>query len=406
MPTVRPFTGLLYDPAVAGDMGVLTAPPYDQVSPGEARRLRQASSYNIVRLDLGKSSAGSDPAERHAGAGRLLAEWRARGILVTTAAPSVFPYEMRFVHDGEPRRIRGVIAAVDLEPLGGDIIPHERTLLGPVEDRLELLRSIRANLSAIYAVFEGPSHALVRLLEAATSPPPAREVVDETGTEHLLWDAPDLAPDVADLLASQPMMIADGHHRYSVALAHRDEMRAEVGPGPWDQVMMLIVDAATERPPVLPFHRVVRGVLRLPLEGRRVRDLQETLAGVRDDEPVVGLASHENGELTHRLIDLDGPPPAVMELHALLLRDLPQESVRYVPDAAEAEERVRGGAGNAFFLPSTTVERIRSTVLAGKRLPEKSTYFWPKPRTGMVIRAYDPSLDDAGPTGPSRLLDA
>ena len=159
MPTVRPFRGLLYDPSVAGDMEVLTAPPYDQVSPGEARRLRQASSYNIVRLDLGSSSAGHDPALRHARAGQLLAEWRRLGVFSPTDAPSLYPYEMRFVHNGEQRRVRGVIAAVDLEPLGGSIIPHERTLLGPVEDRLELLKNVHANLSPIYAVFDGPSPA-------------------------------------------------------------------------------------------------------------------------------------------------------------------------------------------------------------------------------------------------------
>ena len=393
MPTVRPFTGLLYEPAVAGDMSVLTAPPYDQVSPPEARRLRQASSYNIVRLDLGSSSAGDDPSARHARAGHLLAEWRALGVLTPTEAPSVYPYEMRFLHDGEPRRLRGVIVAVDLEPWGGSILPHERTLLGPVEDRLELLRNIHANLSPIYAVFEGPAPALGHLLDAVMITPPARHVMDEGGTAHSLWVAPDLAEEVTTLLATESVMIADGHHRYAVALAFREQMRAQLGGGPWDQVMMLIVDASTESPLVLPFHRVVNGVVVPPKTSRRVRDLQEILAGIRDEDPVVGMASHENGELTHRLIPLDGPPPAVSGLHAQILSGLAEGAVRYVPDAVEAEERVRGGAAGAFFLPSMTVARVRSTILSGDRLPEKSTYFWPKPRTGMVIRPYDPSFD-------------
>jgi len=394
VPTVRPFTGLLYDPAVAGDMGVLTAPPYDQVSPREARRLRQASSYNIVRLDLGRTLPGADPSARHAGAGRLIAEWHALGVLAPTEAPSVYPYEMRFVHDGRQRRIRGVIAAVDLEPWGGGIIPHERTLVGPVEDRLELLKNVHANLSAIYAVVEGPSPSLAHLLDAVMITPPARHVLDEGGTGHSLWDAPDLADEVARLLADEPVMIADGHHRYAVALAFRERMRAEFGSGPWDQVMMLIVDSGTGDPLVLPFHRVVGNVVLPPDGSRRVRDLQEILAGVRDDEPVVGMASHESGELIHRLIRLDGPSPAVSGLHRQILAGVPEENLRYVPDAAEAEERVRGGAACAFFLPPMTVARVRSTVISGDRLPEKSTYFWPKPRTGMVIRAYDPTFAD------------
>jgi len=393
VPTVRPFRGLLYDPSVAGDMEVLTAPPYDQVSPGEARRLRQASSYNIVRLDLGSSSAGHDPALRHARAGQLLAEWRRLGVFSPSDAPSLYPYEMRFVHNGEQRRVRGVIAAVDLEPLGGSIIPHERTLLGPVEDRLELLKNVHANLSPIYAVFDGPSPALATLLDAVMIAPPVRHVLDEAGTAHSLWAAPDLAEEVAALLRTESVMIADGHHRYAVALAYRDLMRPSAGSGPWDQVMMLIVDAATEHPLVLPFHRVVSSVVRPSPPGRRVRDLQEVLAGVRDDGLVVGMASHEDGELAHRLIDLDGHPPAVSALHAQILDGLPEDHLRYVPDAAEAEERVRGGAAGAFFLPPTTVARVRSTVVSGDRLPEKSTYFWPKPRTGMVIRPHESSRD-------------
>jgi uncharacterized protein (DUF1015 family) len=402
VPTVRPFTGLLYDPAVAGEMDVLTAPPYDQVSPREARRLRQASSYNIVRLDLGTSSAGADPSRRHARAGQLLAEWRDLGVLTPSEAPSVYPYEMRYLHDGEQRRLRGVVAAVDIASWGGGIIPHERTLIGPVEDRLELLKSIHANLSPIYAVFEGQSPALPGLLEDVMITPPARHVVDEGGTAHSLWDAPDVADEISSLLVDESLMIADGHHRYAVALAFREQMRATFGAGPWDQVMMLIVDAGTENPLVLPFHRVLSSVIRPPREGRRVRDLQEVLAGVRDEDPVVGMASHENGELTHRLVALDGSLPAVSGLHAQILAGMPEESMRYVPDAVEAEERVRGGAPAAFFLPPMTVARVRSIVASGDRLPEKSTYFWPKPRTGMVIRAFDPGFDGAVAREPSR----
>ena len=321
----------------------------------------------------------------------MLAEWRRRGVLTRAGAAAIYPYEMRFVHDGSPRRVRGVIAAVDLEPWGGSIIPHERTLLGPVEDRLELLRSIHANLSAIYAVFEGPSSRLRELLDAATTTPPARHVTDEGGTTHSLWVATDLGREVAAALGHEPVLIADGHHRYAVALAFRDEMRAAHGPGPWDQVMMLIVDGAAEDPPVLPFHRIVSRPLPPPARCRRVRDLQEVLAGVRDDDPMVGMAAKANGELMHMLIKLDGPPPAVRALHTELLAELTEDEIRYVPDAAEAETRVREADGSvAYFLPPTTVARVRSVVSAGHRLPEKSTYFWPKPRTGMIIRPHEP----------------
>jgi len=389
---VTPFAGLLYEPSVAGSMESLTAPPYDQVSPLEERRYREASPFNVVHLDLGEGRRDGDPSERHARAGRLLGEWRRRGVLASTGAAAVYPYEMRFVHDGSGRRVRGVIAAVDLEPWGGSIVPHERTLLGPVEDRLELLRSVHANLSAIYAVFDGPSEELRRLLDEATRAPAARRVADEGGTVHSLWVAPELGREVTALFAHAPLLIADGHHRYAVALAFRDEMRASHGPGPWDQVMMLIVDGAAEDPPVLPFHRIVSRPLPPPARSRRVRDLQEVLAGLRDEEPVVGMAERSSGELTHRLIELDGPPPAVRALHAQLLPEVTEDRIRYVPDAVEAEASVRDTDGHvAYFLPASTVARIRSAISAGQRLPEKSTYFWPKPRTGMIIRPHDPT---------------
>ena len=126
----------------------------------------------------------------------------------------------------------------------------------------------------------------------------------------------------------------------------------------------------------------------------------------RDEEPVVGMASHEHGELTHRLVPLQGSAPAVSGLHSQILSGLPEANLRYVPDAVEAEERVRGGAAGAFFLPPMTVARVRSTVLSGSRLPEKSTYFWPKPRTGMVIRPHDFSFDGAVAHEPGDRLDA
>jgi uncharacterized protein (DUF1015 family) len=258
--------------------------------------------------------------------------------------PALYPYEMRFVHHGMPRRVRGVIMEVGLEPWGRGVLPHEHTMTAPVEDRLALMRSTRANISPIYAVCSGPSEPQSELLARAERRPPDRQLADEGGVVHRLW-VEDPSQDFAVWHRDRMLLVADGHHRYQTALAFREEADGGQGPGPWDAVMMLVVDAAAEDPPVLPIHRVVRVEPIPELPGQRVRDLAEVL-GVRQ--------------------------------------------VRYVPDAAVAEEAVHSGAADlALFLPPARVEEIRAVIDAGGRLPQKSTYFWPKPRTGMVVRPLD-----------------
>jgi hypothetical protein len=184
-------------------------------------------------------------------------------------------------------------------------------------------------------------------------------------------------------------MIADGHHRYATALRYRDELRREAGPGPWDGAMMFLVDAGTERPPVLPFHRVqLAGDA--PVAGRRVRDLEEVLESVDDEHLRYGIVTHENGALVHRVAELAGAPPTVCRLHEQVL-DGPAPDLRYTPDAVGAEEAVRSGAATAaYFLPPTDAATIRALVDRGERLPQKSTFFWPKPRTGVVMRPLEP----------------
>jgi uncharacterized protein (DUF1015 family) len=387
---VAPFRGLLFDPGVAGDLAEVTSPPYDVVLPHERDQLHRSSPYNIALVDIG-ADAEEAPHEKYTRAGRILRDWQERRVLVPTDSPSVFPYEMEFGYRGKTRRVRGVLLEVALEPLddGGAILPHERTMAAPVEDRLLLMRATAADLSPIYAVVGGPSGSQTKLLDGAAARPPDRELSDEDGVEHRLWVEP-LPEDLRDWYRDQSLLIADGHHRYQTAVAHRRERRAEAGPGPWDAVMMLVVDAATERPPVLPIHRVLSfGSSELPeLSGDRVHGLEEVLARLVDDDLRFGAAFRTEAGLTHLVGRLEGPPPTVAALHTEILdgfqgvRDL-----RFVPDASLAETEVREGhADLALFLPPARVDYVREAAARGGTLPQKSTFFWPKPRTGMVIR--------------------
>jgi hypothetical protein len=255
-----------------------------------------------------------------------------------------------------------------------------------VLDDLALLRAVKANLSPVYALFRGPCAPLRDLLSDVEHRPPTSEVIDEDGVDHLLWATDGQGEDIPAWLRDEELLIADGHHRYSVALAFREEMRARSGAGPWDHMMMLLVDATVEDPPVLPIHRVLLEGSP-PLEGTAVRDLAEVLATLQDDRLTYGIATREDGDIIHRVAVLKGDPPTVHALHEKVLGD---SRLRFAADAAVAEELVRSGDGvAAFFLPPTRVDRIRTVIGRGERLPQKSTYFWPKPRTGLVIRPME-----------------
>jgi uncharacterized protein (DUF1015 family) len=358
------------------------------ISPAERLRFEAANPHNVVRLVLGEDRPGDDEHDdKYMRAASLLRTWRRERVLVPTPNPSYYAYEMRFAFRGERRRLRGLVALVDLEDRDGSITPHERTMAEPVEDRLRLMRAVRANLSCIHAVYPGPCEPIASRIDAASVTEPIGSLADEEGVEHRVWSIA-VGDEIAPALTDERVLIADGHHRYAMALRYRDEMRASHGPGPWDRVMMLLVDSALEDPPVLPFHRMLTAGSSRPA-GTRVRDLEEILSELDDDELVYGVAAHEEGELVHKVARLSGSPPTVCALHEQVL-DALDPDLLFTPDAVEAEEAVRDGrAVAAYFLPATTSSRIRSVIERGDRLPQKSTFFWPKPRTGLLIRPLD-----------------
>lgn len=378
----------MFDQSRVGSLDLVTTPPYDVITPAERRRFCDASPYNVIRLELGEDLPGDDEADnKYRRAGSDLRRWREEGTLVLTDGPAYFAYEMRFLFRGSPRRVRGLIAAVELEDWGRSIMPHERTMKGPVEDRLRLVRAVNANLSCIQTVFRGPCSPFSELLEHVAGETPAAEATDEAGVVHRMWLL-DPSTEVATWLAGESLMIADGHHRYAMSLRYRDEMRDAHGPGPWDHVMMLLVDASTEQPPVLPYHRLLDGGVP-SADGVRVRDLEEILDAVDDESLVYGIVTREEGVVTHRIARLVGEPPTVCLLHDGILAGM-DDALRFTHDATEAEDAVRHGeAEAAYLLPPTNALRIRAVVDRGERLPPKSTFFWPKPRSGMVIRPLD-----------------
>ena len=399
MPQIFPFEGLVFDEAVAGPLDRVTSPPYDVINEDRRRDLMAASEFAVIHLDLadGHTDLGS-PGNRYERAAALLTEWEHRGALVRTAGSTYFAYEMQPPEAASASGVRGLLCAMALEPWGGSVLPHERTMDGPVQDRLALLRATRTHLSPIYGTIAGPCTELAALLEIVCAEPAPFAAVDEEGVHHRMWPVAPRA-EIADWIADRSVLIADGHHRYTTALAYQQERNAAEGPGLWDRVLTLIVDAAVQQLVVLPFHRIQRGGPAWDGSGRAVPDLTASLAGRADDPARVGLVTQVAGRPVYRVVQLRGGPPAVRALHDELL-DPGVEPIElsFHPDATVADAAVRDGtAVAAWLLPATTPARIRAVVEGGERLPQKSTFFWPKPRTGMVMMPLDPA-----PEGPNR----
>jgi uncharacterized protein (DUF1015 family) len=383
MPRIAPFEALVYDTDVSGPLEEVTARPYDVINEAGRRDYASRSPYNVVRVDLPdpELEGGYD------GAATRLREWRDGGAL-RLRAPGYVAYEM-IAPPGIT--VRGVLCALELEPWGGAIVPHEEVMAGPVRDRLRLLRATRTHLSPIYGTVPGPHRDLDLLLRATGELPPEGEVVDQEGVRHRTWWLPSDAP-IDRWLGTDRLLIADGHHRYTTALAYRNERHASDGPGPWESVLAFLVDAGSTAVPVLPYHRIQRAGEVLG-GGRPAQDLPDVLAGVDDATGIIGSCVRtSDGMLRWSLHHVDGTPPAVRSLHARHLdATAPGDALTFTHDVDEAVGAVLAGdAVAAYLLPPTTPATIMAVAGAGGRLPRKSTFFWPKPRTGMVMFPLQP----------------
>jgi uncharacterized protein (DUF1015 family) len=424
-----PFRGLRFDPAVVGDPGAVTAPPYDVIA-ADARGAYEASSpWNVVRLILPRG--GRDDPDRYRHVPELIGAWRDEGALLLEPAPALYLYEEAYALRGERRLQRGVLATVTLDDSGGDILPHERTMAGPVRDRLRLLEASRANLSPLFGVYAGGGAAAAVLDDLAVRRP-AVECVDETGVGHRLWPVTDPRRIAAwrERFAGQQLLIADGHHRYQASLRYRDAMRA-VEPGrrhaPWDQVLMFLVDADQHGPSILPVHRRLAGlaapaVVAALADDFEVRDaaglgeLEAALAAL----PAASTAFGLYGEGRSRLLVARDPaalaaetglaraPLDVEVLHGPVLAkrlgvtDF-EGRVAYEGDLAGAARRAdAAGPASVVVLRAVAFQRVVAIARDGGTLPQKTTSFYPKPRDGLVLRPLEPTPARARGAGPAR----
>jgi uncharacterized protein (DUF1015 family) len=349
------------------------APPYDVLSEQDVARYRSLSPYNVVHL----TRPGSD----YDGARKTFGRWLAERILEPEPT-SMYVHEVAF--DGRVRR--DLIASLRLQDYADRVVlPHERTHPGPKEDRLELLRATRVALEPLWFLYEGRGTGVPAILDLVASRNPAVSFTGPGDTRHKLWviSDPGIHSSVHEVLSDTPLLIADGHHRYETALAFADEAGgAEDAPTRF--TLALLTEMSDPGLVVLPTHRVVKGGVAVT-GGEPTASLEETLAALPGR---VAAGAYRDGRF--QVLPLDGEVP-VVELHEQVIDNIlgkrdPEANILYTRDPEEAVRWVDEGAGSAaFFLGPPDLRQVLKLAQEGNTLPQKATYFHPKPPSGMVF---------------------
>jgi len=439
MAQIIPFRGVLFDPAVVGSVRDVVAPPYDIIDAAGQQALHDRHPQNIIRLELGQDKPGDDATtNRYSRAADTLKEWIARGALKRDAQPTIYYHTIEYQPPSSDTRapkktLRGLLVTTKLEPLdSGHIYPHENTRAAAKTDRLNLLTACKANFSPIWLLYSDPQNAILSLLEQAVKGQPARiDFQDDAGCRQRLWSVsePAVVKQLVDAMRSKPLFIADGHHRYETALNYQRLRRQEAGnPSglqPYDGVLMMLAPLEDPGLTVLPTHRVtttplpaydkIRSLLgekfdltEFPFTSANRTAVRGTfIEALRTNgrtTPTFGFAlKGEDRYVTLALKAAHRPSPQASpraRLDVSLLQQLvvavlcptqqEQEAILYTKDDHEALDWAANGTGTgALLLNATKVSEVQAVATAGERMPHKSTYFYPKPLTGLVINVME-----------------
>lgn len=442
MAVIQPFSALRYDTAKAGvPASALVCPPYDVIDSAMQKALYNKSTYNVVRVEYGKTKPSDGPGDdRYSRAAAEFSRWIAEGVLRRDTKAAYYVYEQTFdIASGGASQSnvvarRGVFGALKLEPFGsGSVYPHEETFGGPKADRMALMRACKANLSPVFGLVPDEDARLSRALAAVTVGRNAdMEVIEPNGVQNRLWvvDDPAQCMELGGLLNGRNVFIADGHHRYETCCTYRNERREQANDpdgkqgGAYESTLMMCVPMSDPGLYILPTHRLIHSSPSASKDSF-LREASGLFAIHDADEPeLLALAEDTSGAVRVGVIFSDGSQyilaatPASAEamsaampnrslewqgldvavLQELLLKGvlrlseekvLRKEGVSYTPNARQALEKVvapDGPYSMGFILRPTRIEQVRAVSLAGEKMPQKSTYFYPKLLTGLVLR--------------------
>lgn len=431
MAEVKPFKGLLYNFEFLRDMAEVMAPPYDVISPEMREELYRKSEYNVVKLILGKDNPGDDEKDNKYSRARIaMSEWIRSGVLRTDQEEAFYVYQQEYELRGEIFRRLGFLCLMKVE--GTEVVlPHEHTLSKPKEDRMKLIKEVESNLSPIFGLYGGDGGRISGVLKRQASSEKPIIDIEIDGVRHMLWRLHDDGEisEITGAMAGRKIFIADGHHRYAVARAYRDMCREKQGyDGRADHVLMYLTDMSDpENLTVLATHRVIKG-----FKGTSVRDIRSRLGEYFNltkfnglDELIDQMDRRRQKSYVYGLFDTEGytllepiDPIALRDfikgkpeswkgldvsvLHSSVFDKVlgikaEEGDIVYFKDPEEAREMVLKGEGKAaFFLNPTKIGQLKAVAEDGEMMPQKSTYFYPKLLTGLVINRFEDQKEKAG----------
>ncbi len=421
MPTIRPFRALRYDTSKA-PLPSVVAPPYDVITPEQQDRYYATHPNNVVRLILGRET------DRYAAAAEALKLWQKEQVLVRDGKPSIYLLHQTFAGpNGAPITRKGFIALCRLEEFDKKIVlPHEKTLSKAKEDRFKLFQATNSNFSQVFSLYWDREKLVDAALNGSSRKPPTMEVTFEE-VENKMWaiDDPAIVSEVVRIMSDKQVLIADGHHRYETGLAYRDLMRSKTpgatGEELFNYIMMFFCNLEDEGLVIYPTHRLVHSLptferssfikqleqhfviremsslamLQAALASAVTRSFGMVFAGdmkfwMASLKPTLSAATIVPDQMPNEVKELD-----VTLLHTIVLRDMlgisadAQEkklNLDYVKVAEEAVDAVRTGKAQlSFILNATKLEEVRAAARAGHVMPQKSTYFYPKLLSGLVL---------------------
>jgi uncharacterized protein (DUF1015 family) len=434
MVRIAPFRGMFYSHKKIRDLSKVIAPPYDVISKEEQEKLYRRSPYNFVRLDL------SQEPDSYSAAAHLFKEWQDEGTFERDEVPAIYFLTHRFsLKGGEKKKRRGFFAVTKLQDFSnGDIRPHEKTLDAPKEDRLKLMLACHAQLSPIFALYAQPSQAINRMLAVAVEGmEPFVEIEQDNGDECRLWriTEPALIQKVQQEMQNQPLLIADGHHRYEATMNYRNLMRSRRGQWSgreaFNYIMAYFANMNDDNVVILPTHRLVRGYAHKPfleleaalqayfyveqhpktpegkvsfLKALKTAGKKHRVIGASfKHDPRYLILRLKNKRIMHRLAkDLSAPLREldVSTLHLLILehilgmtqeQQVSGETIRYSQDEdAVLQALEKEDYQAAFILNASKAEEILTIAAGGEKMPQKSTYFYPKLISGLIVNKIDP----------------
>lgn len=426
MAHIIPFRGYRYNPAVVGNVSDVVTPPYDRVYPDVQQACYQRSPHNIVRIIKGlPEAADSDGSNVYTRAAESLDKWIAEQVLVRDTEPAFYAYHQTYSFEGEKLTRKGVIALGKLEP--DKVHAHEKTLKGPKADRLKLMQATEANFGHIFMLYDDPARTTEKALQALVeNDTPLINVVDSDENTHQVWRITDTAviATIQAALDDKDLYIADGHHRYETAVTFMSECEENgwksSSPESFGVRMMTLFNVAEPGMSIRPIHRLVHGVEGFDAEGflaaaaehfnvEKHDTVDAMVAATRNgrDQHTVGCVfgdfivtlTLKDVAIMNELIESDRSKDYkqldVTVLHTAILDRLlgidakaleEQSNVTYTVDADHGVAMVKSGEEQLFFyLNATSPEEVVRVADHDEKMPQKSTDFYPKLLTGLVL---------------------